>query len=76
VDPRTVELMLDKAGRRANDFHHLQLEKLTTPPPVVELDELHGALAGSKKGDVWEQLAEFVAGLVPAAPGFTWRWQR
>jgi hypothetical protein len=76
VDPRTVELLLDKAGRRANDFHRLQLEKLTTSPPVVELDELHGAVASSKKGDVWEQLAEFVAGWLPAESGYTWRWRR
>ncbi len=29
VDPRTVEQFLEKAGRRAEDFHRLQLEKAT-----------------------------------------------
>lgn len=28
VDPRTVERMLEKAGRRAQDFHQLQLDRL------------------------------------------------
>lgn len=50
VDPRTVELLLEKAGKRAADFHHLQLEKLSTPLEAVELDELHGAVAAPKKG--------------------------
>lgn len=42
VDPRTVERMLDRAGRRAEDFHQLQLDRLEQPPDAVELDELHG----------------------------------
>jgi transposase-like protein len=50
VTPRTVESLLDKAGRRADDFHRLQLEKLTQPLEVVELDELHGRSAPAKKG--------------------------
>jgi hypothetical protein len=42
VDSRTVERLLEKAGRRAEDFHRLQLEKLSGPLEAVELDELHG----------------------------------
>ena len=41
VDERTVRRMLEMAGRRAEDFHQLQLERLAQPPDVVELDELH-----------------------------------
>jgi transposase-like protein len=42
VRRRTVESLLDRAGRRAEDFHRLQREKITKPLEVVELDELHG----------------------------------
>jgi len=42
VDPRSVSRMLEKAGRRADDFHRLQLERLAQPLEAVELDELHG----------------------------------
>lgn len=47
VDPRTIERMLEKAGRRAEDFHRLQLEKLEKPPEAVQLDELHGRVCKS-----------------------------
>ena len=45
VDPRTVERLLEQAGRRAEDFHHLRLDKLPAPPEAVELDELHGRVS-------------------------------
>lgn len=45
VDPRTVERLLEQAGRRAEDFHHRQLERLETPPEAVELDELHARVS-------------------------------
>ena len=45
VDPRTVDRLLEQAGRRAEDFHHLQLDKLPAPPEAVELDELHGRVS-------------------------------
>lgn len=53
VDPRTVERMLEQAGRRAEDFHCLQLERLEQPPEAVQLDELHGRVSPTraKKGD-------------------------
>jgi transposase-like protein len=47
VDPRTVERLLEAAGRRAEDFHRLQLGRLTQPPEVVQLDELHARVAGA-----------------------------
>jgi transposase-like protein len=45
VTRRTVESLLEKAGRRAEDFHRLQLDKITKPLEVVEVDELHGRSA-------------------------------
>jgi transposase-like protein len=53
VDERTVRRMLERAGKRAEDFHRSQLERLEQPPEAVELDELHGRVwkNGSKKGD-------------------------
>lgn len=45
VDRRTVERYLEHAGRRADDFHQLQLERLEQPPAAVELDELHTRVA-------------------------------
>jgi transposase-like protein len=59
VDERTVQRMQECAGKRAEDFHRSQLERLQEPetstpgqPLAVELDELHGRVwkNGSKKG--------------------------
>ena len=76
VDPRTVELLLSKAGPRAEDFHRLQLERLTEPIEAVEVDELHAAVASPKKGanPVIALLADRVGDA--AARGFTWLWRR
>lgn len=49
VDPRTVERLLEKAGRRAEDFHRLQLDRLESSPQAVQLDELHGRVAKQPK---------------------------
>jgi len=46
VDPRTVERLLEKGGRRAEDFHRLQLDKLAQPLEAVEMDELHSRVQG------------------------------
>jgi transposase-like protein len=53
VDPRTVERLLEQAGRRAEDFHRSRLDELATPPKAVQLDELHGRVSPepAKKGD-------------------------
>jgi transposase-like protein len=82
VDTRTVEKLLRKAGCRAEDFHRLQLEKLNEPLEAVELDELHGRSAPSKKGErpMLASLAFPVRRNVPATAvaqavrGFTWLW--
>lgn len=52
VDPRSVQRMLERAGKRAEDFHQQQLERLPEPPDAVELDESHGRVwkNGTKKG--------------------------
>src|SRR4030042_3282115 len=42
VDARTVQRLLEKAGKRASDFHNLQMENLDKPLEVVQMDELHG----------------------------------
>ncbi len=42
VDARTIQRLLEKSGKRAADFHHLQLENLDEPLEAVQMDELHG----------------------------------
>jgi transposase-like protein len=42
VDTRTVQRLLERAGKRAADFHRLQLENLDEPLEAVQTDELHG----------------------------------
>ena len=49
VDTRTVQRLLEKAGKRAADFHRLQLEKLDTPLEAVQMDELHGRTVKNKR---------------------------
>jgi transposase-like protein len=79
VDPRTVERLLEKAGRRAEDFHRLQLEKLSQPLEAVQLDELHGRVASgpAEKGGALPDEAAGLLGRVAAwvASGFTPRWR-
>jgi transposase-like protein len=76
VDPRTVGLLLSKAGPRAEAFHCLQLERLAEPIQAVEIDELHAPVAGPKKGR--NPMLALLANLVGdgAARGFTWPWRR
>ena len=52
VDQRTVERLLEKAGKRAEDFHRLKLQELSEPLGAVELDELHTRVSkeAAKKG--------------------------
>jgi transposase-like protein len=78
VTRRTVECLLEKAGRRAEDFHRLQLEKITQPLEVVELDELHGRSAAAKKGARPIKLSLLPGAVASdaarAARGFMRRW--
>jgi transposase-like protein len=79
VDPRTVEQLLEKAGRRAEDFHRLHLEKLQQPLEAVELDELHGRVSPTpaKKGGAASGPRTTRLGRVAAwvACGFMRRWR-
>ena len=49
VDPRTVQRLLEKAGKRAADFHRLQLERLDASLDAVQLDELYGKTVRSQR---------------------------
>ncbi len=49
VDTRTVQRLLERAGKRAADFHGLQLENLDQPLEAVQMDELHGKTVRSKR---------------------------
>ena len=49
VDTRTVQRFLEKAGKRAADFHDLQLEDLDEPLEAVQMDEMHGKTVKSKR---------------------------
>jgi transposase-like protein len=74
VDPRTVGRILEQAGRRAEDSHRLQLDRLAAPPEAVQLDELHGRVSpppGEKGG------AGGLLGAVAArvGSGFTRPWR-
>jgi LacI family transcriptional regulator len=51
VDTRTVQRLLEKAGKRAADFHRLQLEDLQEPLEAVQMDELHGKTVKSKHSE-------------------------
>lgn len=74
VDPRTVERLLEQAGRRAEDFHHRQLERLTEPPEAVELDELHARVCPdpTPKGGRRTRLGAVAARV---RPGFMRPWR-
>jgi len=63
IDSRTVDRFLERAGRRAEDFHRLQLERLDKPPEAVQLDELHGRVSpeSAKKGGRESLLAAVAA---------------
>ena len=54
VDARTVQRLLEKGGQRAQDFQQLHLEQAKGSLEAVQLDEMHGHLAGDngeeKKG--------------------------
>jgi hypothetical protein len=75
VDPRTVGRLLEQAGRRAEDFHRLQLDRLTAPPEAVQLDELHGRVspAPAKKGGPGHLLGA-VAAWVGSGSTRRWPW--
>lgn len=77
VDARTVQRLLERAGPRAQDFHQLQLDKLTQPLEAVQLDELHGRVFGreEKKGTRLRLPRRLRGGARWVAPGFLRRWR-
>ncbi|RUL82801.1 IS1 family transposase [Tautonia sociabilis] len=74
VDPRTVDRLLEPAGRRAEDFHRLQLDRLQSPPEAVQLDELHGRVSPTpeQRGGAAGLLGAVAAWV---GPGFTRPWR-
>lgn len=76
VDPRTVERLLEKAGKRAEDFHRLQLDNLERSPQAVQLDELHGRVAKPPKKGANTPPRSLLSRLAKrAGRGFTRRWK-
>jgi transposase-like protein len=75
VGPRTVERLLGQGGRRAEDFHRLQLGRLPAPPEAVQLDELHGRAGPepAKKGGP-RRLLGAVAAWVGSGCTRPWPW--
>jgi len=77
VDTRTVQRLLEKAGKRAADFHRLQLENLNEPLEAVQMDELHGKTVKdkckSKLVDVPKKLRKRLI-KKRAKPGFIRLW--
>ena len=77
VDTRTVQRLLEKAGKRATDFHRLQLENLNQPLEVVQMDELHGKTVKDKRNsqlvDVPPKLRKRLS-KKRARPGFIRLW--
>jgi transposase-like protein len=75
VDPRTVDRILEQAGRRAEDFHRTQLERLPAPPEAVPLDEWHGRVSPTpaERGGPESRLAA-VAAWVGSGSMRPWPW--
>jgi hypothetical protein len=88
VDPRSVERLQNLGGKRSEDFHQLQLDRLAAldkPPEVVELDEMHAKVsrppkdktAGKKggalpAGEIKGSAARRSGAILRAATGFMW----
>jgi LacI family transcriptional regulator len=77
VDIRTVQRLLERAGKRAEDFHNLQLEKLQQSIPAVQMDELHGRVSdGEQKKGALGRLRRVLRSVAKRdAPGFIRLWQ-
>ena len=77
VDTRTVQRLLEKSGKRAADFHRLQLENLDEPLEAVQMDELHGKTVKGKHNtelvDIPKKLRKRL-GKKRAKPGFIRLW--
>jgi len=82
VDPRTVERILERAGKRAADFHQQQLDRLKEPLGAVQLDELHSRVSkpprkkGSHTSRMGGGLLDAVAAWVESGFMRPWRSRR
>jgi transposase-like protein len=68
VDARTVQRIVDRGGKRSEDFHRLSLERLQEPLEAIEMDELHGRVAekgGEKRGRLPGIVGWVARGLMP-----------
>jgi len=82
VDTRSVQRLLGKAGKRAADFHRLQLENLDEPLEAVQMDELHGKTVRNKRNtelvDIPKKLRKRLSACgrakKKAKPGFIRLW--
>ena len=85
VDARSVQRLLEKAGKRAADFHNLQLENLDEPLEAVQMDELNGKTVKPSASPRGESKHNTQSTKVPkkrrkrrrkkrAKPGFTPPW--
>jgi hypothetical protein len=75
VDARTVQRLLEKAGKRAADFHRLQLDRLESPIEAVQMDELHGKTFKRKRSPVnLPRILRKRLRKKRAKRGFTRRW--
>jgi len=77
VDTRTVQRLLERAGKRAEDFHNLQLETLQQPIPAVQMDELHGRASDDeeKKGAMGRLRSLLRSVAKRDGPGFIRLWR-
>ena len=79
VDPRTVQRLLEKAGPRAADFHHLQMDQLHEPLDAVQMDEMHGKVVKDKRDresiNLPKKLRKRLSRKKRAKRGFTRPWR-
>ena len=77
VDTRTIQRLLERAGKRAEDFHNLQLEELQQSIPAVQMDELHGRASDDegKKGAMGRLRSLLRSVAKRDAPGFIRLWR-
>ena len=77
VDTRSVQRLLESSGKRAADFHRLQLENLDEPVKAVQMDELHGKTVKAKHVTEEITLPKKLykrLGKKRARHGFIWLW--
>jgi transposase-like protein len=74
VDTRTVQRIIERGGKRSENFQQLQLDQLSQPLNAVEMDELHGRSIDDKTGSkkkmpLHQSVVQWVV------RGATWLWR-